>query len=77
MLKAKGDGTYQLTGGGGNNNAFAMELGGGLDIMLSRTVQIRPVEVDYQLTRFGYKTYSANQNNFKYFAGINFTLGGK
>jgi len=77
VLKAKSDGTYQLTGGGGNNNAFATELGGGLDIVLSKTVQIRPVEVDYQLTRFGYKTYSANQNNFKYFAGINFTLGGK
>ena len=76
-LKAKGDGSYQLTGGGGNNNAFAMELGGGLDIVLSKTVQVRPLEVDYQLTRFGYKTYSANQNNFKYFAGINFTLGGK
>jgi hypothetical protein len=26
VLKAKGDGTYQLKGGGGNNNAFAMEL---------------------------------------------------
>lgn len=76
-LKAKGDGTYVLTSSSGNNNAFAMEMGGGLDLALSKTVQIRPVEVDYQLTRFGYKTYSANQNNFKYFAGINFTLGGK
>ena len=77
VLKAKGDGTYLLKGGGGNDNAFALELGGGLDIVLSKTVQIRPVEVDYQLTRFGYKTYSANQNNFKYFAGINVTLGRK
>lgn len=76
-LKAKGAGTYQLTSSTSNNNAFAMEMGGGIDIPLSKVVQIRPVEVDYQLTRFGYKTYSANQNNFKYFAGINFTLGGK
>jgi hypothetical protein len=67
----------KLKGGGGNNNAFAMELGGGLDIVLSKTVPVRPVEVDYQLTCFEYKTYSANQNNFKYFAGVNFTLGGK
>ncbi len=77
VLKAKGDGTYQVTSGAGSSNAFAMEMGGGLDIPLSERVQLRPVEVDYQLTRFGYKTYSANQNNFKYFAGINFTLGGK
>ena len=76
-LKAKGDGTYVLTSSTGNSNAFAMQFGGGLDIALSKTVQIRPVEVDYQLTRFGYKTYSANQNNFRYFGGINFTLGGK
>jgi len=77
VLRAKGDGTYQLKSGGSNNNAFAMEIGGGLDIVLSRTVQVRPVEVDYQLTRFGFKNFSANQNNFKYFAGINFTLGGR
>ena len=77
VLRARGNGTNQLQGGGDNNNAFAMEIGGGLDIVLSRTVQIRPVEVDYQLTRFGYKNFSANQNNFKYFAGINFTLGGR
>jgi len=38
-------------------------------------VQLRPAEVGHQLTCFGYKTYSTNQNNFKYFAGINFTVG--
>jgi hypothetical protein len=77
VLRAKGNGTYVLTSGGGNNTAFAMEIGGGLDIKLNETVQIRPVEVDYQVTRFGYRTYSANQNNFKYFAGMNLTLGRK
>ncbi len=77
VLRAKGSGTYVLTSGGGNNNAFAMELGGGLDIPLSKTVQLRPVELDYQLTRFGFQNFSANQNNFKYFGGINFTFGEK
>ena len=77
VLRAKGSGTYVLTGGGGNNTAFAMEAGGGLDIMLSDRIQLRPVELDYQLTRFGYQNFSANQNNFKYFAGVNFTFGGK
>lgn len=77
VLRAKGSGTYVLTSGGGNNTAFAMEAGGGLDIALTNRIQLRPVELDYQLTRFGYRNFSANQNNFKYFAGINFTFGEK
>ncbi|MGC2109263.1 MAG: hypothetical protein WA655_07070, partial [Candidatus Korobacteraceae bacterium] len=77
VLRAKGSGTFVLTSGGGNNNAFAMELGGGLDIRLSPMVQLRPVEVDYQVTRLGFQNFSANQNNFKYFGGINFTFGEK
>ena len=76
VLQAKGNGSYVLTSGG-SDNAFAMEIGGGLDIPLSRTIQIRPVELDYQLTRFGFQNFSANQNNLKYFAGVNFTFGEK
>jgi hypothetical protein len=76
VLRARGNGTYVLTGGGGNN-AFAMELGGGLDIPISDHVQLRPAELDYQLTRFGFQNFSANQNNLKYFGGINFTFGEK
>ncbi len=62
-----------------NNNAFAMEFGGGLDYALTPHFQIRPVEVDYLYTRFGVNgtNYTGNQNNFKYFAGVNFTFGGK
>ena len=65
--------------GNGNNNGFAMEFGGGLDIPLSAHVQIRPVEVDYLYTHINANhiaNYSAGLNNFKYFGGINFTLGG-
>jgi hypothetical protein len=59
-----------------DNNAFAMEFGGGLDIPLTAHIQARPVEVDYLLTRFGVNgtTYTGNQNNFKYSAGVNFTF---
>ena len=67
-----------LANGHGNNNAFAMEWGGGLDIALSKTVQVRPVEVDYLYTNFSsnHVAHVANsQNSFKYFAGVNFTLG--
>jgi hypothetical protein len=57
-----------------------MEFGGGLDIPLSSHVQIRPVEVDYLYTNFSsnHVVHIANrQNSFKYFAGVNFTLGGR
>lgn len=64
----------------GNNNGFAMEFGGGLDIPLTKSIQLRPVEVDYLGTHFGsnhIKNYSSSQANFKYMAGLNFTFGGK
>jgi hypothetical protein len=68
-----------ITNKSSTNNAFAMEFGGGLDIPITPLIQARPVEVDYLLTRFGVNgtTYTGNQNNFKYSAGVNFTLGGK
>ena len=61
-----------------NNNAFAMAFGGGLDIVLGRNVQFRPVEVDYLYTRFGVNgtSYVGNQNNFRYVGGLVFTFGG-
>jgi hypothetical protein len=68
-----------LTSASSNNNAFAMEFGGGFDYAITPHFQIRPVEVDYLYTRFGINgtSYTGAQNNFKYFAGVNFTFGGK
>jgi hypothetical protein len=66
--------------GNGSNNGFAMEYGLGLDIPITKTIQLRPVEVDYLYTHFGSNHIagaSASQNNFKYFAGVNFTFGNK
>jgi len=66
--------------GNGSNNGFAMEYGLGLDIPITSSIQFRPVEVDYLATHFGSNHvagYSAWQNNFKYFVGVNFTFGGK
>jgi opacity protein-like surface antigen len=68
-----------LRSGNGNNNAFAMEWGGGLDWAVSPKVQIRPVEVDYLFTNFSSNHIAKvanSQNSFKYFAGVNFTFGG-
>lgn len=62
---------------------FAMALGGGLDIALSHGISIRPVEVDYLLLKepaFRFENgnevgYSANNNTFRYSAGITFRFG--
>jgi hypothetical protein len=68
---------HGIQAAGNSNNAFAMELGGGLDIPVNRLLSIRPVEVDYLLTKFSANNISATQNNFRYFGGIDLTLGGK
>jgi hypothetical protein len=62
---------------GSSNNAFSMALGGGLDIPVNRIVSIRPVEADYLYTQFSNAKASLHQNNFRYFGGIDLTLGGK
>jgi opacity protein-like surface antigen len=58
-----------------SNNSFAMEYGGGLDWKLTHRISIRPVEVAYLFTRFSTNNISAQQNAFKYFAGINVGFG--
>lgn len=69
-----------------STNTFAMAVGGGLDIKLGRSVILRPVQIDYYLTRFeapditvpaGTPITARNQNNFRYAAGIAFNFGGE
>ena len=58
------------------NDAFAMALGGGLDIPVHRNVSIRPVEIDYLITQFDNPfTGGSSQHNFRYSGGIVFTFG--
>lgn len=68
---------HGVVGAGNSNNSFAMELGGGLDIPLAKHISVRPVEVDYLMTRFGATNYSATQNNFRYMLGVNIAFGEK
>jgi hypothetical protein len=50
---------------------FTMAVGGGLDIQLSTHFALRPIEVDYLLTRYSNPiTNVNNQNNFRYLAGV-------
>jgi hypothetical protein len=80
--------TGAFQSGSSNNNGFAMVVGGGIDLKLTRTVTFRPAECDYLLTRFGstfqpppgsgYSNINTeNQNSFRYLAGVDFTWGGK
>jgi hypothetical protein len=60
-----------------SQNAFAMAVGGGLDIRVSKYVSLRPAGLDYFLTRLQNPSslQDNNQNHFRYSAGINFTFG--
>lgn len=67
----------RLTGG---QMAFAMAVGGTLDIRLNHLLSIRPIQLDYLLTRLGSKTLlngyeTFNQNNLRYGAGVVFNFG--
>jgi opacity protein-like surface antigen len=59
--------------------AFAMTAGGGLDIKASKHVSIRPVQIEYFLTRLPDPITNdrETQNNIRYSAGVNFTFGAR
>jgi hypothetical protein len=55
----------------GTQHPFTMAVGGGLDLNVSRHFAVRPVEIDYLLTRYSNPlTGTNNQNNFRYVGGI-------
>jgi hypothetical protein len=57
----------------GTQHPFTMAVGGGLDIGVSRRFVVRPVELDYVLTRYTNPTTSTNnQNHFRYAGGVVF-----
>ena len=62
--------------GNPSSNAFAMVVGGGLDIRLNKTLTIRAGEVDYLLTRFGSGPVlpHGNQNGLRVNVGAVFTF---
>jgi opacity protein-like surface antigen len=57
-----------------SNNAFDFIVGGGVDIPLTSHIAVRPVQLDYLLTRFGnsFTGGNNNQSNFRYQAGVQF-----
>jgi opacity protein-like surface antigen len=57
-----------------SNNAFALAIGGGVDIAVSSKFAIRLVDADYELTRFGNNFTGGNnsQSNFRFQTGVQF-----
>ena len=56
-----------------SNNSFAMTVGGGVDVKISRRFSIRPAQVDYLLTRFNeFGTGGQTQNNLRVSTGVVF-----
>jgi hypothetical protein len=60
-----------------SRSSFALMSGGGLDIKVSKHMQVRPVAFDYYLTRPASLITgdNSNRNNWRYSAGVLFTFG--
>jgi len=55
----------------GNQNAFAMTVGGGVDYKINNRFSVRPLQVEYLLTRFTQGTTSnQTENNLRASAGV-------
>jgi hypothetical protein len=67
-----------VAGGGtitasGTQHPFTMAVGGGIDFNINHNFSIRPLEIDYVLTRYTNPfSNTNNQNNFRYVAGAVF-----
>jgi outer membrane immunogenic protein len=63
-----------VLGTSNSRNAFGMAIGGGVDYRLTNRFSIRPLQVDYLLTRFregtGGTAPTQNQNNLRASAGV-------
>jgi opacity protein-like surface antigen len=75
-LTRAGSGTY-------SKNAFAMTVGGGFDIKISKKLSLRPIQAEYLYTRFGNDcalsvcSNNNNQNSFRLKSGIVMAWGQK
>jgi hypothetical protein len=60
-----------------SQTAFAMTVGGGLDIQINKYLRFRPIGLDFFLTRLeNLRTLGDNsQHNLRYTTGLNFTFG--
>jgi hypothetical protein len=76
VLFGGGHGTAEVTGDS-SQSAFAMAAGGGVDVVLTKSIAWRFVEADYLMTNYSGPDLaaSARQNNFRIGSGIVFRFG--
>jgi opacity protein-like surface antigen len=60
----------------GSADAFAFAAGGGIDIILTSHLALRPAELQYFYTRFNNGSNN-HQNNLRYNAGLIFRFGSR
>jgi len=60
-----------VIGGSGTDSAFAMAIGGGLDVPIKQKFAIRVAQVDWLRTNH----FSAAQNNVRLSTGVVFRFG--
>ena len=77
-----GGGTAWSNMTGTSQNAFAMAIGGGVDVPLTHHIAIKPVQVEYFRTQFNSallggptSNFGDHQNGIRYSAGVVFTFG--
>jgi hypothetical protein len=65
-----------------STDAFAMALGGGLDIKLGKWIALRAIQLDYVMTRLedfglsGQPSANRNQHHLRFATGFVFNFGG-
>ena len=67
-----GTNPYTLAQHSANTTGFAVALGGTPDIRMNHMIDLRPIQLDYLLTRVNNRY---NQNNLRYGACLIFTFG--
>ncbi len=73
--RVSGGSDYQGISVGASSTGFSMAFGGGVDISLSKTISIRPAQLDLLTSRWSIMGESGWGNQLRYSAGVVFKLG--
>ena len=73
VLFGVGHASGSIAGSAHSNNAFATAVGGGVDVRVNHHWAVRPLQVDYLLTRFNEGAIHAkSENNLRVSSGVVF-----
>jgi opacity protein-like surface antigen len=72
VARVRPQGILPIFSGLASENAFAMAVGGGLDVNATNHIGIRLIQAEYLMTRFGVVNSTDTQNNARISAGVVF-----